>query len=61
MTQNQLGRKGFVSFRVPYHSPSLMKGSTGSKAGQESGGRGHGGVVLTGLLPLLGLLSLLCF
>jgi hypothetical protein len=45
--KSTLGRKGFISA----YSPSSREVKTGTQAGLEAGCRGHGGVLLTGLLP----------
>ena len=55
-SKSKLGRKGFIWLALPDHSPSLEEVRTGTQAELESGGRswcrGHGGVLLTGLLPM---------
>jgi len=54
MTKSRLLRRGFIWFMLPYHSPSLKKPRTGTQTRPEPGGkrwcRGHGRMVLTGLL-----------
>ena len=56
MTKTKLRRKGFIWLTLPHYSLSLKEGRTGTQTGQEPGGRswcrGHGGVLLTGLLPM---------
>jgi len=44
-----LGRKGFISFIVPYNSSS-SKAVRKRTPGNRSRCRGHGGMLLTGLL-----------
>jgi hypothetical protein len=54
MAKNNSERKGLIWLTLPHHC-SLSGVRTGTHTGQESGGRcwcrGHGGVLLTGLLP----------
>ena len=56
MTKSKLGKKGFIWLTFANCSSSLKDVRTGTKAGQEPGGRnwnrGHGGVQLTGLHPM---------
>ena len=52
-----MGMWEFISLTLSHHSPSLKEARRGTQAGQEPGDRswcrGHGGVLLTGLLSLL--------
>ena len=54
MTKIKLRGKGFICFILPHHSPSSKEVMTGTQAGQEpelrNRWRGHGGLLLTGLL-----------
>jgi hypothetical protein len=56
MTRRKLGRKGLIQLTLPHRCSSPKEGRTGTHTGQELEGRswcrGHGGVLLTGLLPL---------
>jgi hypothetical protein len=56
MTKRQIGEKGFIWLRLPYCSSLLKEIRTGIYTGQGPGVRSwyrdHGGVLLTGLLPL---------
>jgi hypothetical protein len=40
MTKNNLGRKGFISLKVPYNSSSSKAVKAGTHTGQKPGGRG---------------------
>jgi hypothetical protein len=52
--RSKMGKKWLIQLTIPDHTPSLEKVRMGTQAGQEPGGRswcrGHGGVLLTGLL-----------
>jgi hypothetical protein len=52
--QSCVGRKGYIRLILPYQSTSSKNIRTGTQAGQESRSRsrcrGHGGVLLTGLI-----------
>jgi hypothetical protein len=54
--RSKLGRKGFIQLTLPHCSSSRKEVRTETYTGQELGSRSwcrsHGGVVLTGLLPL---------
>jgi hypothetical protein len=53
--RSKLGRKGFIRLTRPHCCSSPKEVRTGTQAGQEAGRswcRGHGGMLLTGLLPL---------
>jgi hypothetical protein len=54
--KSKLTRKGFIWLTLLDHSPTMEEVRTGTQAGLEPGGRswcrGHGGALLTGLLPL---------
>lgn len=54
--KSKLGRKGFIWLSLLHCSLSLKEARAGSHTGQEPGGRSwcrvHGGMVLTGLLPM---------
>lgn len=60
--QSELSREGFVRLTFPYHRSPWNKVRTGAPTGQEPEGRsccrGHGGVLLIGLLSVA---SLSCF
>jgi hypothetical protein len=57
MAQKQLWEERFVRVLFPYHSPSLEEVKARAQAGQEPGGRSwcrsYGGMLLTGLLPMV--------
>jgi hypothetical protein len=60
---SNLERRGFIWLTLPHHSLSSKDVSTGIKQQERGGrsqGRGHGGVLLSGLL-LMGLLNLLFY
>ena len=52
--QSNLKRKGFIRLTLPQHCSSSKEVRTGTHPGQDPGGRswcrGHGGVLLTGLV-----------
>jgi hypothetical protein len=54
--RSKLGKKGFIQLTLPHWCSSPKEVRTGTHTGQELGGRswgrGHGGMLLTGLLPL---------
>jgi hypothetical protein len=54
--QEASGRKGFIQLTLPHCCSSPKEARTGTHTGQEPGSRSwcrsHGGVLLTGLLPL---------
>lgn len=62
MTKSAWSEKGLFDFILPDHSQSLSRVRTCTQAGLERGGRslcrGHGGMLITGLLLLT---SLACF
>jgi hypothetical protein len=52
--RSKFGRKGLIQLTLPHCCSSPKEVRAGTQAGQGAGadGRGHGGMLLTGLLPL---------